>query len=129
MAELPKDSARTVTGEVTPAVEELLERYASRTPKLALVTETDPPIALDYVTTSAQARLATLRRVLDETDPKSALVFVRDGGGGEQSTPFLRHSDTGGRCANSRRPDPAREPTSRAVRSAVVARGVESGVR
>ena len=86
MSELPKDSARTViTGEVTPAVEELLERYARRARReLAVVTETDPPIALDYVTTSAQARLATLRRVLDETDPKSALVFVRDGGGGEQ---------------------------------------------
>jgi ATP-dependent RNA helicase DeaD len=91
MGELPKDSARTVvTGEVTPAVEELLERYARRARReLAPGTETDPPVAVDYVTTSAQSRLATLRRVLDETDPKSALVFVRDGVAGEQVRALL----------------------------------------
>jgi ATP-dependent RNA helicase DeaD len=91
MAELPKEAARTVvTAEVTPAVEELLERYARRARReLAAVAETDAPVALDYVTTSAHSRLATLRRVLDETDPKSALVFARDAGASGQSRTLL----------------------------------------
>ncbi|MEP6494028.1 MAG: DbpA RNA binding domain-containing protein [bacterium] len=92
MADVPKESARTVvTAEITPAVEELLERYARRARREGSpIAETDAPVALDYVTTSAQARLATLRRVLDEIDPKSALVFAREADGAEQARGLLR---------------------------------------
>lgn len=80
MAELPKDSARTVvTSELTPAVEELLERYARRARReIAPTTDIDQPVHTEYVTVSASTRLATLRRVLDEIDPSGGIVFVRD---------------------------------------------------
>ena len=81
MAELPKDSARTiVTSELTPAIEELLERYARRARRVVSPTaEGDLPVELEYVSVTPQTRLSTLRRVLDEVDPASCVVFVRDG--------------------------------------------------
>jgi len=81
MTEAPKDSGRTiVTAELTPAVEELLERYARRARRVsAPIAETDQPTSVDYVTVSARSRLASLRRLVDEIDPPSALVFVREG--------------------------------------------------
>jgi ATP-dependent RNA helicase DeaD len=81
MTEAPKDSGRTiVTAELTPAVEELLERYARRARRVsAPIAETDQPMSVDYVTVSARSRLASLRRLVDEIDPPSALVFVREG--------------------------------------------------
>ncbi|HTE47580.1 MAG TPA: DEAD/DEAH box helicase [Gemmatimonadaceae bacterium] len=92
MADVPKESARTVVAaEITPAVEELLERYARRARReMAPVAETDAPVAVEYVTTSAQSRLAMLRRVLDEVDPKSALVFARENDGGAEVRGLLR---------------------------------------
>ena len=80
MAEAPKEAGRTVVAaEVTPAVEELLERYARRARRVASpVSETDQPMPVEYVTVSAHSRLSTLRRLLDEIDPQSAVVFVRD---------------------------------------------------
>jgi ATP-dependent RNA helicase DeaD len=93
MTEAPKDSGRTiVTTELTPAVEELLERYARRARRvIAPASEIDQPMAVEYVTVSPRSRalgdlrgrqrsrLAFLRRLLDEIDPQSAVVFVRDG--------------------------------------------------
>jgi ATP-dependent RNA helicase DeaD len=80
MAEVPKEAARTVvTAELNPQVEELLERYARRAPRVASPSiEADTPMALEYVTVSATARLSMLRRLLDEVDPQSAIIFVRD---------------------------------------------------
>ena len=80
MTEVPKDSARTVvTAEISPAVEELLERYARRARRVVAPTsDADQATPLEFVTTSAQSRLGTLRRTLDAIDPASALVFVRD---------------------------------------------------
>ena len=82
MSELPKDSARTiVTSELSPAVEELLERYARRARRVIVpVAETDLPVDVEYVTVSPQSRLATLRRLLDEVEASAGVVFVRDGG-------------------------------------------------
>ena len=80
MAELPKEGARiVVTAELTAAVEELLERYARRARRVVAVEhESDRPVNLEYVTVSAHARLSSLRRLIDEADPRSAVVFVRD---------------------------------------------------
>jgi len=80
MTEVPKDSARTVvTAEISPTVEELLERYARRARRVVAPTsDADQATPLEFVTTSAQSRLGTLRRTLDAIDPASALVFVRD---------------------------------------------------
>lgn len=80
MTDVPKDAARTVvTAEISPAVEELLERYARRARRVvALTSATDEPMPVEFVTTSAESRLGTLRRTLDAVDPASAVVFVRD---------------------------------------------------
>jgi len=80
MAEVPKESARTVvTSELNPQVEELLERYARRAPRVATpAPESDVATSLEYVTVSSNTRLSALRRLLDETDPQSAIVFARD---------------------------------------------------
>ncbi len=81
MSEVPKEASRTiVTSVVTPAVEELVERYARRARReVARIPEVREPIALEYVLSSMAARPTTLRRILDESDPASALVFAREG--------------------------------------------------
>ncbi len=80
MTELSKDAARTfVAARLTPEVEEVLERYARRARRVVSpAPDVDQPIDVQYVTTTTAGRLATLRRILDEADPKSATVFVRD---------------------------------------------------
>ncbi|HEY7393353.1 MAG TPA: DbpA RNA binding domain-containing protein [Gemmatimonadaceae bacterium] len=80
MTEVPKEAARTVvTAELTPAVEETLERYARRARRVvAPVTETDLPVNIEYVTVSPQTKLTMLRRLLDELDPQSAMTFARN---------------------------------------------------
>ena len=80
MTDVPKDAARTVvTAEISPAVEALLERYARRARRVvAPASDTDQPMPVEFVTTSAESRLGTLRRTLDAIDAASAVVFVRD---------------------------------------------------
>lgn len=80
MTEVPKDAGRTVVAaEVVPAVEELLERYARRARRVASPsTPEQQPIDVEYVTVAPGARLEMLRRVLDDVDPRSALVFARE---------------------------------------------------
>jgi ATP-dependent RNA helicase DeaD len=92
MAEAPKESGRTiVTAELSPAIEELLERYARRARRVTTPSsETDAPVSVEYVTVSSHSRLATLRRVLDVADPQSALVFVREGESGVDVRELLR---------------------------------------
>jgi ATP-dependent RNA helicase DeaD len=80
MAELPKDAPRTVvTSALTPWVDELLERYARRARRVTpAASDADQPTPVDFFPVAPQSRLAAVRRLLDETDPASALVFVRD---------------------------------------------------
>lgn len=80
MAELPREAPRNiVAAEVTPAVEELIERYARRARRVvAAPNEADQPARIEYVSTSALSRLSALRRLLDELNPTSALVFARE---------------------------------------------------
>jgi ATP-dependent RNA helicase DeaD len=80
MTEIPKDAARTiVTSTLNPDVEALIERYARRARRVVAHTpELREPTALSFVTTSSQSRLGALRRLLDDVNPTSALIFVRD---------------------------------------------------
>jgi len=80
MSELPKDAARTiVAAEFVPAVDELIERYARRARRVVpTAAQEGQSIALDYVTVTPGARLDMLRRVLDDIDPRSALIFARE---------------------------------------------------
>ena len=80
MTEVPKEAARTVvTAELNPQVEELLERYARRAPRVAApASEDDVATSLEYVAISSATRLTALRRLLDDVDPQSAIVFTRD---------------------------------------------------
>ncbi|MEO7085215.1 MAG: DbpA RNA binding domain-containing protein [Gemmatimonadaceae bacterium] len=92
MAELPKDGSRTVVvAETNPEIEELLERYARRARRIAApVADTDTPVSLEYISVSAHSRLSALRRLLDESDPKSAVVFVRDDDATTEVSDLLR---------------------------------------
>lgn len=79
VAELPKESMRVVLASaVTPAVEQLVERYARRARRLQpSATEPAPPVSLTYVVTNDSAKLATLRELLDAVDPESAIIVAR----------------------------------------------------
>lgn len=92
MSEAPKDASRTVvTAELSPAVEEVLERYARRARRVATAAaEGVQPTPIEYVTTSTNARLSTLRRVLDDVDPASAIVFAREGDSTRDLNDLLR---------------------------------------
>ena len=71
MTEAPKDSARiVVTSELSPAVTELIERYARRARRVApAAVELEVPSTMEFVTTAAAGRSGALRRVLDDVDP------------------------------------------------------------
>lgn len=80
MAELPKDASRAiVTSTLGPDVEAVVERYARRARRVvAQLPELSEPTDVSYLAVSARSRLGVLRRVLDDVNPASALVFVRD---------------------------------------------------
>jgi ATP-dependent RNA helicase DeaD len=79
-ADFPKEATRTVaTTELTPAVEQLIERYAFRARRVnAGATVDTTPIAIEYLISSDTGRVATLRRALDVIDPSNAAIFVRE---------------------------------------------------
>ncbi len=79
LAEVPKDAARVViTSAVTPAVTELVERYARRARKIGgEEVEAKDGTEIHYVTTTTAGKPAALRRLLDELDPDAAAVYAR----------------------------------------------------
>jgi ATP-dependent RNA helicase DeaD len=82
LAELPKDAARIVlAGEITPALEALIERYARRARRSADVP-IEPeavPLEAEYVAAAGTARVPTLRRLLDALDLPRAQLYARSG--------------------------------------------------
>ena len=80
MAEIPKDAARVVVAaSLTPSVEALIERYARRARRVVSpAAESGEATPVQYLTVAPQGRLTALRRVLDDQDPASAVVFVRE---------------------------------------------------
>jgi len=81
MSEVPKDAPRLVIATtVTPAVEQLVERYARRARRMQPVSAESVAFAsLSYVASSSAARGETLRRILDALDPTSAYVVTTRG--------------------------------------------------
>jgi hypothetical protein len=78
MAELPRDAVRTlVAAAESPDVEALVSRHffkARRTRESSEILDAREGLAIRTVTTSAGARWDSLRRLLDELDPASAVV-------------------------------------------------------
>ena len=92
MTEVPKDAARIVIANaVTPAVEQLTERYARRAGRMQPTpADAAPPASLSYVTASESTRGAALRRILDAMDPESAFVVARDAASRSEVESLLR---------------------------------------
>jgi ATP-dependent RNA helicase DeaD len=93
MAEIPKDAARViVASHMTAAVEALAERYARRARRSHVTTIVEEEIAVDlrYVAIAAQARETAFRRLLDDTDPERAAVYVRSDDAAKEVTDVLR---------------------------------------
>jgi ATP-dependent RNA helicase DeaD len=93
MAEIPKDAARViVASHMTAAVEALAERYARRARRSNVTTVVEEEIAVDlrYVAIAAQAREAAFRRLLDDTDPERAAVYVRSDDAAREVADVLR---------------------------------------
>lgn len=80
MADVPKEAARMVlTADVTPAIEQLIERFAWRARRLqGPAVDAPPPVALSYVSTADHGREVALRRTLDTLDPESAFVVAKE---------------------------------------------------
>jgi hypothetical protein len=88
MAEVPKGADRTLLARrATPHVEEIIDRYL-RTARRVTAQDTAPQqggegpvstsVPVRYITVSASSRPAALRRLLDQLDPPSATILVRD---------------------------------------------------
>lgn len=92
MAEVPKDAARViVASHITAAVEALAERYARRARRsnVAAVVE-EIAVDLRYVAIAPQARASAFRRLLDDTDPERAAVYVRSDEAAKEVADTLR---------------------------------------
>ena len=92
MAEVPKDAARViVASHLTPAVEALAERYARRARRSHATPVVEGiPVDLRYVAIAPQARATALRRLLDDTDPERAAVYVRSDDAAREVASTLR---------------------------------------
>lgn len=89
LAELPKEAARiVVTDRMTPEVEALVERHLRRASRQGVAAPEDQTIAalpIRYVTTSAPARAAAFRRLLDDLDPPSVIVLASSAGAADEA--------------------------------------------
>ena len=104
MAELPKEGARVVVAaSLTPAVETLIERYARRARRVtAAAGEVAEATPIQYVAVAPQGRLAALRRLLDDQNPSSAIVFVREESSEREVAALLRSLGYSGDAASVR---------------------------
>jgi ATP-dependent RNA helicase DeaD len=80
LAEVPKDAARTVVArEISPAVEQIIERHARRARRvLPTADEGLAAMPIQYVVVHESSKPTGLQRVLDELDPATGFVHVRD---------------------------------------------------
>jgi len=117
MAEIPKDAARViVAASLTPPVEALIERYARRARRvLAPAGEPGEATTVQYLAVASQGRLSALRRVLDDQNPSSAIVFVREEASEGEVTSLLRALGYSGGPASSVRVGRAAAPDTNLV--------------
>ena len=93
MAEVPKDAARVlVTAAMSPAIEEVAERYFRRAHRLSAppVPEGLAPVVMSYVSVTDVSRRGALRRILDEIDPPSVAIIARTESGASEARQTLR---------------------------------------
>ena len=78
--ELPKEGARVVlAGELTPAYEALIERYARRARREAEPAgDSETALSAEYVAATPAGRASALRRLLDALDLPQAALYARD---------------------------------------------------
>ena len=78
--ELPKEGARIVlAGELSPAYETLIERYARRARREAEPAgDADVALSAEYVAATPAGRATALRRLLDALDLPQAALYARD---------------------------------------------------
>jgi len=97
LGELGEAGRVIVTRKLTPAVEDLVERYARRSRRVA-PAETEVPQTpenyelpiIRYVTVANNARASALRRLLDDLDPPSAAIVARDEGAAADAARTVR---------------------------------------
>lgn len=97
LGELGEAGRVIVTRKTTPAVEDLVERYARRSRRVP-VPEVEVPSTpsdyqlphLKYVTIGGSARADSLRRLLDDLDPPSATIVARGAPASSQVRDTLR---------------------------------------
>ncbi len=97
LGELGEAGRVIVTRKLTPAVEDLVERYARRSRRVAPPEVEMPQTPEDYqlphikyVTVGGSARTDSLRRLLDDLDPPSATIVARGDRAGAQVRDTLR---------------------------------------
>ncbi len=107
MAELPKEAARVVlAASMTPAVEQLVERYARRAHRMqAASNDPLPPVSLSYIAVGDVARPMALRRLLDALDPESAFIVTRGAESRKGVEAQLRSLGYGGEASTVRAGD------------------------
>jgi hypothetical protein len=94
MAEVPKESARTIVATAalaaTPEIESLVERYARRARRVAGTPPAASVGGMRYVGVTSGNRPTTLRRLLDDLDPPSAIVWTRTDASEETARGIVR---------------------------------------
>ena len=87
LGELGEAGRVIVTRKLAPAVADLVERYARRARQVGIAESEAPQVPENYefpiikfVTVAASARASSLRRLLDDLDPPSAVIVARDEG-------------------------------------------------
>ncbi len=97
LGELSEAGRVVVTRKLTPAVENLVERYARRARRVGPADMEAPQIPADYempiikyVTVAGSARAGALRRLLDDLDPPSAVIVARDEAAATEAARILR---------------------------------------
>jgi ATP-dependent RNA helicase DeaD len=97
LSELGDASRVIVVRKVTPAIENLVERYARRARRVGTAEIEAPQMPENYelpilrhITVGASARPAALRRLLDDLNPPSAIIVARDAPTAETARQTLR---------------------------------------
>ena len=97
LGELSDAGRIIVARKMTPAVENLVERYARRARRVGPADIEAPQVPVDYempiikyVTVAGTARASALRRLLDDLDPPSAVIVARDEAAATEATLTLR---------------------------------------